>query len=75
MTNPIFTTRRDAKPHLNGFEGWDFGDSAANFEDLCDYVYDHQDLVEFNDSGRPDFRAAVAAYLTSVGENPADYGL
>ena len=60
----LFSTRADAASHLDGTLDWEW-DGDASWDGWVTYAYLRQDGSD----------QALAAYLTSVGQNPADYSV
>lgn len=67
-----FTTITDAQTFVSnsGVADWDWGNNASN-EGFAEFLYKNYDGMSRDDEVA--FEAALTAYLTSVGENPADY--
>lgn len=53
----------------SGVTDWEWG-GQASAEGFADWLYRNRDAAD-----RDDYEAELVAYLISVGENPADYGL
>ena len=62
-----FESLNSARTELSGVQDWQFA-GAASFDGLCEYASRNATHEQTNDE-------IIAAYLLSVGENPADYSI